>query len=98
MKYPIETKESVLAHGVYCESGLAYKQSATVAECVSIDSVYSMKGSEESGPLSEQLPCKADGSTKCDYRKDGKSYFKLDCECALDGNDDGGYCPIPMEK
>jgi len=42
--------------------------------------------------------CKPDGKTLCNYKKNGKKYFELLCECGLRTDENGadlGYCPIP---
>lgn len=37
--YPAVTKEAVLFHGQYCQSGYAFRRSLKVAECVNIASI-----------------------------------------------------------
>ena len=43
--------------------------------------------------------CEPNGRTQCLYKKAGKTYFKLLCECGLNDQEaDGrakGYCPMP---
>ena len=38
-KYPEINVESLYAHGIFCQSGLAFRKSDNVAECVTIDEI-----------------------------------------------------------
>ena len=96
-RFPTMTKESVMYHGQYCQSGTANLQSKDTAECVSIDEITEQEESKTEKSLAKPFECKPDGKTKCNYKKNGKTQFSLLCECGLRKLDerDIGYCPIP---
>jgi len=69
-KYPEITKEAVMIHGQYCQSGIAMKVDETTAKCTSITKVMVADNAEDETPA-KQLPidgpysCTPNGETVC---------------------------------
>jgi len=63
VKFPSVTKEAVLFHGQYCQSGYAWRKSANVAEC--IDVAYITQSSNPTSKLSSPYGCNPDGKNAC---------------------------------
>ena len=97
--YPEVNKTSIYTHGQYCQSGLAHRMDDDndKAECVTIDEVtLNYINPNKTAIFQQSLFCDPHNETTCIYKKNGKDYFKLNCECGLDANK--GYCPIPREN
>ena len=100
-QFPLVTKKSVLTHGQYCQSGIAFRniENPDIAECVSIDQIQIAENAEKDAKRQDVVspyPCVPNGSSMCNYMKNGELYFQLQCECGLAGeNKNIGYCPLP---
>lgn len=84
------TKEAVLYHGKFCQSGIANRFSPLEARCVRIDNIR--LSIEPNTRLSNPYECNANGLTQCRYQNNDTVMFSLPCEC---GYNNKSYCPLP---